>query len=140
MDISVELRHAPVEGGRVLVVVPIAVEPNAANASILREQFMDLCLHEVEVAVIVRLAFAPGVQAGAPHRIIGAYPVKYRVVEMQTHTLFATGLEDFEAAACRTDSGFDFFTEFVVCSSERHLYDGAGLFVYAGEKVYIPQN
>ena len=95
VDIAVELLHAPVEGYAVLIVVPVAVEPDALHIAIAGEQLAHLVLHKGEVGVVVGFQRAAGEAAGTAYGVVVAYPVENGVVEMQAHTLLMASVGQF---------------------------------------------
>ena len=85
VDVVVEVAEPPVEAGRP-VVVPLAVEPDAMDGPVARQELGDLVRHEGEVGVVV-------VRGGAA-RIVRSPPVQERIVEAEREALLGAGLRE----------------------------------------------
>ena len=91
MDVIIELRHPPVEGYSILLVIPVSVKPQGTGM-VLGEQFLHLCLHEFEIMVVVLpVSLAAGESAGFTDREVLAVPVQDGIVELEFYALFEAG-------------------------------------------------
>ena len=89
VDESVLLVELPVEWGWILVTVPLSVEPDGADFTIVCEQLGQLLIHEVIICrpVLVLPNTADDLLAGTSHWVLVARPVNVRVVEVQLDAL-----------------------------------------------------
>ena len=87
MNQRVELVVTVVKGLLPLLMVPVAVEPDAAHLAVTGQQLGQLALHEVKIRIRVGGLWPSGLLSGTSARCIGAAPVYQRVVEMQRHVL-----------------------------------------------------
>ena len=89
VDERVLLVELPVEWGWILVTVPLSVEPDGADFTIVCEQLGQLLIHEVVVCrpVLVLPNTADDLLAGTSHWVLVARPVNVRVVEVQLDAL-----------------------------------------------------
>src|ERR1700689_5182589 len=84
MNKSVGALQSPVR----VRLVPHTVEPDAAYLPVLRKQFRQLCIHEIEVTVEVAARRTPGEMSVVTQwPVIGIVPVHLRVVEKKLYAL-----------------------------------------------------
>ena len=87
------LIELPVEGFRVFIVVPPAVEPYSAYRAVVGQQFSELAVHKTVVSGPVGVSgVTSGTMACAALRIVLAPPVEVRVVQVQFKIVVLTCL------------------------------------------------
>ena len=90
----VEINLHLLAGGGLVDLGPVAVEPDAADGPVVRQQFGNLRAHKIQV-IRVHLPLLLGVGYGRVAGIVAAAPVQQGVVEIQGHPLPVAGIGEF---------------------------------------------